>query len=210
MIEVKNISKIFGDNHVLSQVSLTCYPGHIYGIIGYNGSGKTVLLKCILGLMHCDYGEILVDGQLIGKDIDILTSAGAIIEEPGLLRGKSAYQNLHFLYTLRNRPDKDKLYQILRQVGLDPASRKPVGKFSLGMKQRLAIAQAIMEDPPILLLDEPMNGLDKDGIQQMRTLLLQKKKEGKTVLLASHNPEDINTLCDEVYEIDSGMLTQIR
>lgn len=210
MIEVKNVCKSFGNHQVLDHISLTCQPGRIYGIVGYNGSGKTVLFKCILGFLHCDQGEIVVDGKRIGRDIDILTSAGAIIEEPGLLRGKTAYQNLLFLYTLRNRADKKKLFDLLREVDLDPESRKPVGKFSLGMKQRLAIAQAIMEDPPILVLDEPMNGLDKAGVQQMRALFLQQKEKGKTILLASHNREDINALCDEVYEIDNGALCKLR
>lgn len=203
------MSKSFKKNQVLNNVTLDCYPGKIYGIVGYNGSGKTVLFKCILGFLKYDQGEIRVDGKLIGTDIDMLICAGAVIEEPSFLKNKTAYQNLDFLYRLRNKADKDHIFETLKQVGLDPVSKKHVGKFSLGMKQRLAIAQAIMEDPPILILDEPMNGLDKTGIQQIRRLLGDMKAEGKIILLASHNKNDIDVLCDEVYEMDGGILTKI-
>lgn len=209
-IEVNNVVKSFKGNQVLNDVTIHCDPGKIYGIVGYNGSGKTVLFKCILGFLKTNSGEILIDGKRIGKDLDMLTSAGAIIEEPSFLKNKSAYQNLLFLYRLRNKPDKDHIKKTLEMVGLDPELKRHVGKFSLGMKQRLAIAQATMEDPEILILDEPMNGLDKNGIQQMRELFLELKKKGKTILLASHNKEDIAVLCDEVYEMDKGVLTQVR
>jgi len=210
MIEINNLVKAFKDNRVLNEVTIRCCPGKIYGIVGYNGSGKTVLFKCILGFLKPTSGEILVDGKQIGKDLDMLTSAGAIIEEPSFLKNKTAYQNLLFLYRLRNKPNKNHIIRVLETVGLDPKLKRHVGKFSLGMKQRLAIAQAIMEEPEILILDEPMNGLDKNGIKQMRELFLQMKSEEKTILLASHNKEDIDVLCDEVYEMDKGVLTQIR
>lgn len=140
----------------------------------------------------------------------MLDNAGIIIEEPGFLRKWNGYQNLDFLYTIRNRKNKNHLYAIMNKVGLNPKLNRPVGKYSLGMKQRLAIAQAIMEDPEILILDEPMNGLDHKGVEEMRNLFLELKKEGKLILLASHNRDDIDILCDEVYEMEMGELRHIK
>lgn len=140
----------------------------------------------------------------------MLSNAGIIIEEPGYLRNLSGYKNLDFLYRIRNRPDKRHLQDIMRKVGLDPFSKKHVCHYSLGMKQRLAIAQATMEDPEILILDEPMNGLDKQGIAEMRGFFEEQKGMGKLILLASHSKEDIDALCDEVYEMDKGELRKVR
>lgn len=208
-IEIRQISKKFKDTEALKEITFRCESGKIYGIVGHNGSGKTVLLKCICGFMRCDKGKILVNGKEMGKEVDMLTNAGIIIEEPAFLRKWSGYQNLEFLYTIRNKKDKKYLYDTLKRVGLDPTLRKPVGKYSLGMKQRLAIAQAIMENPDILILDEPMNGLDKKGIAEMRTLFLQMREEGKLILFASHNKEDIDILCDEVYELEAGQMSSV-
>lgn len=210
VIEVKNVRKSFGDTRVLDDVSLHCESGRIYGIVGYNGSGKTVLFKCICGFFHVDAGEILVNGKKMGKELDMLENAGIIIEEPGYLRNCSGYKNLDYLYRIRNKPDKKHLYAIMEKVGLDPKSKKHVGHYSLGMRQRLAIAQAVMEDQEILILDEPMNGLDKKGVEEMREFFERLKGEGKLLLLASHNREDINLLCDEVYEMEEGRLERIR
>lgn len=206
VIEVSHVNKNFRDNKVLKDVSLRCESGKIYGLVGHNGSGKTVLFKIICGFLSCDEGTVSVDGKIMGKDKDMLTEAGIIIEDPGFLRNWSAYHNLEFLYTIRNKKDKAYLYSILKKVGLDPKMKRPVGKFSLGMRQRFAIAQAIMEDPGILILDEPMNGLDKNGVEEIRRLLLQMKRENKLIILASHNREDIDVLCDEVYEMEDGVL----
>ena len=206
VIEVSHVNKNFRDNKVLKDVSLRCESGKIYGLVGHNGSGKTVLFKIICGFLSCDEGTVSVDGKIMGKDKDMLTEAGIIIEDPGFLRNWSAYHNLEFLYTIRNKKDKAYLYSVLKKVGLDPKMKRPVGKFSLGMRQRFAIAQAIMEDPGILILDEPMNGLDKNGVEEIRRLLLQMKRENKLIILASHNREDIDVLCDEVYEMEDGVL----
>lgn len=205
-IKIMNAAKKFKENEVLKDVSLECKPGHIYGIIGYNGSGKTVLFKCICGFLTLDAGSILVDDKQIGKDLNIIEDAGIIIEEPAFLAKKSGYQNLDFLYGIRHKRDQEYINSILAKVGLDPSMKKPVKTYSLGMRQRLAIAQAIMENQSILILDEPMNGLDKKGVQDMRKLFLEMKEDGKTILLASHNREDINLLCDEVYEMEDGRL----
>lgn len=210
MIELEHVYKSFGNHAVLKDVSLRFELGKIYGITGYNGSGKTVLFKCICGFLKYDSGIIRVDGKVMGKDIDMISNAGVIIEEPGFIERMSGYRNLEFLYTIRNRNDKQYIRDIMRKVGLDPTMKKSVKKYSLGMKQRLAIAQAIMENPDILILDEPMNGLDKNGLREMRELFIQMKAEGKTILFASHSREDIETLCDEVYEIDESVFKRIR
>ena len=209
IIEVSHVNKNFKNNKVLKDVTLRCESGRIYGLVGHNGSGKTVLFKTICGFLSCDEGTVSVNGKVMGKDKDMLIEAGIIIEDPGFLRNWSAYHNLEFLYTIRNRPDKSYLHSVLNTVGLDPKLKRPVGKFSLGMRQRLALAQAIMEDPPILILDEPMNGLDKNGVAEIRELLLKMKNENKLIILASHNREDIEILCDEVYEMEDGILRKI-
>lgn len=205
-IEVQNVVKRFRDQVVLKNVSISFEKGKIHGIVGRNGSGKTVLFKCICGLMHPEEGVILVNGKRVGRDADMPEDIGAIIEAPGFLPNYSGYKNLRFLANIRRKIGKEEILNVLKTVGLDPESRKHVGKYSLGMRQRLGIAQAIMEDPEILILDEPMNGLDNAGVQDIRVLLLELKAQGKTILLASHNHEDIAALCDTVHEMDGGVL----
>ena len=204
-IEVQNVVKRFRDQVVLKNVSISFEKGKIHGIVGRNGSGKTVLFKCICGLMHPEEGVILVNGKRVGRDVDMPEDIGAIIEAPGFLPNYSGYKNLRFLANIRRKIGKEEILNVLK-TGLDPESRKHVGKYSLGMRQRLGIAQAIMEDPEILILDEPMNGLDNAGVQDIRALLLELKAQGKTILLASHNHEDIAALCDTVHEMDGGVL----
>lgn len=205
-IEVQNVVKRFRDQVVLKNVSISFEKGQIHGIVGRNGSGKTVLFKCICGLMHPEEGVILVNGKRVGRDVDMPEDIGAIIEAPGFLPNYSGYKNLRFLANIRRKIGKEEILNVLKTVGLDPESHKHVGKYSLGMRQRLGIAQAIMEDPEILILDEPMNGLDNAGVQDIRALLLELKAQGKTILLASHNHEDIAALCDTVHEMDGGVL----
>lgn len=205
-IEVQNVVKRFRDQVVLKNVSISFEKGQIHGIVGRNGSGKTVLFKCICGLMHPEEGVILVNGKRVGRDVDMPEDIGAIIEAPGFLPNYSGYKNLRFLANIQRKIGKEEILNVLKTVGLDPESRKHVGKYSLGMRQRLGIAQAIMEDPEILILDEPMNGLDNAGVQDIRALLLELKAQGKTILLASHNHEDIAALCDTVHEMDGGVL----
>ena len=205
-IEVQNVVKRFRDQVVLKNLSISFEKGKIHGIVGRNGSGKTVLFKCICGLMHPEEGVILVNGKRVGRDVDMPEDIGAIIEAPGFLPNYSGYKNLRFLANIRRKIGKEEILNVLKTVGLDPESRKHVGKYSLGMRQRLGIAQAIMEDPEILILDEPMNGLDNAGVQDIRALLLELKAQGKTILLASHNHEDIAALCDTVHEMDGGVL----
>ena len=208
VVKIENVTKVYGNQTVLNNVSLICEKGNIYGLVGRNGSGKTVLLKCICGLIHPTSGVVHVWGKQIGKDVDFPESIGAIIEAPGFLPSVSAFRNLSYLASLRGRIGRDEIRAAISFVGLDPDDKKAVGKYSLGMKQRLGLAQAIMEDPDILLLDEPMNGLDNSGVSEMRNYLLQLREKGKTILLISHSIEDINTLCDTVHEMDHGVLTE--
>lgn len=210
IIEVKGLSKSFGKNKVLDDVNIGFAAQRIHGIIGRNGSGKTMLFKCILGMMPFSDGEITVNGKRIGKDIDVPENVGMIIESPGFLAGYSGYANLRLLSRIKNVIGRDEITRAIQTVGLDPASRKRVGKYSMGMRQRLCIAQAIMENPSLLILDEPMNGLDNRGVGEIRELLLNLKSQGKTILIASHNPEDIRQLCDTVCEMDCGKLTQVQ
>lgn len=209
IISVRNVSKSFRESKALDAVSIEFEAGKIHGIIGRNGSGKTVLFKCICGLMYPDSGEIEVAGKRIGKDVDIPPNVGAIIEAPGFLPTFSGYKNLSFLANINRKIKKEEILWALDLVGLGDAGKKHVGKYSLGMRQRLGIAQAIMENPDILVLDEPMNGLDNRGVEDIRTLLLSLKEKGKTILLASHNREDIAYLCDTVHEMDAGRILKI-
>lgn len=210
VIEVKNVVKKWENNTVLKSVELEVNNSEIVGIIGHNGSGKTVLMKCICGFITPDSGEITISGKRVGKDIDIPKNIGLIIETPGFLPNFSGFSNLWQLAKIRGKISKDDVRTIMKKVGLDPGEKKHVGKYSLGMRQRLGIAQAIMENPDILILDEPMNGLDKDGVADMRELFLQLKADGKTIIVASHNSVDIDVLCDRVFEITKGDLKQVR
>ena len=210
MIVVKNASKAFGKEAALQNVSMVFEEGKIYGIVGRNGSGKTVLFKCIMGFLKLDDGKVIVDDKVVGLDVDVINNAGIIIENPGFLPGYTGYQNLKFLAKLTRKIGKKEIMDAMTKVGLEPLSKKHVGKYSLGMRQRLGIAQAIMEDPDILILDEPMNGLDNQGVEDIRKLLLELKEQGKTILIASHNREDIDVLCDHVWEMDRGVAKQLR
>lgn len=191
-------------------INLTAERSEIIGIIGHNGSGKTVLMKCICGFITPDSGEITVSGKRVGRDIDIPKNIGLIIETPGFLPNFSGFSNLWQLAKIRGKICKNDVREVMEKVGLNPHDKKHVGKYSLGMRQRLGIAQAIMENPDILILDEPMNGLDKNGVNDMRELLLRLKSDGKTMIVASHNSADIDILCDRVFEIEKGNLKQVR
>lgn len=208
-ILLEKVNKKYGSQTVLCDVSAHFEPGKIYGIIGRNGSGKTVLLKCIAGFIQDYSGRITIDGTDRKKiPIDSLL-IGAIIETPGFVRGYSGFQNLKFLANVRHRIQNDAIRAAMESVGLDPKSRKHVNKYSMGMRQRLGIAQALMENPPLFLLDEPMNGLDNQGVREIRELFKQLRTRGNTLLMASHNPLDIEELCDKVYEMDQGRLAPI-
>ena len=207
VISVKDVTKRFREVTALDRVTVDFEAGKIHGVIGRNGSGKSVLFKCITGFMRPDSGEILVNGTpvkpLSGADM------GIIIEHPGFISNLSGYTNLRYLAGIKNKISKEKIKETLSFVGLDPNDRKAVRKYSMGMRQRLGIAQAIMEDPPILVIDEPMNGLDKHGVAEVRALLKKLRDGGTTVLIASHFSGDIDELCDTVIEMESGRMTRV-
>ena len=204
MIDVNGVSLTIGTSRILRDVSLTAGPGEIVGLIGRNGSGKTMLLRCIAGLVRPTAGTVTADGIVVGRDRDFLPSSGIIIETPGFISYYSGMRNLMLLAGIRGKAGREEVREAVRLAGLAPDDRRPVRKYSLGMRQRLGIAQAIMEDPRYLLLDEPMNGLDGEGLTDMRELFISLKNKGKTLLIASHSREDIEILCDKVYEMDKG------
>ena len=210
MISIENLNKQFKNQLVLNNINVKFSNGHIYGIIGRNGSGKTVLLKCICGFLKPTTGVISVNHKIVGKDIDFPENLGFIIETPGFLLNYSGYKYLKYWASIREKIDSNEIKESMSLVGLDSADKKHVGKYSMGMRQRLGIAQAIMEKPDILVLDEPMNALDKNGVEEMRRLFLKMKSEGKLILLTSHNREDIEILCDEVYEMEEGILNKLK
>ena len=208
-ISVQNVSKSFGQERVLKSVSRDFEKGKIHGIVGNNGSGKTVLMKCICGFLIPTEETVTVNGRRVGRDVDFPPDLGIVIETPGFLPNITGVKNLEILASLNKKIGLEQIAASIRRVGLDPLMKKPVGKYSLGMRQRLGIAQAIMEDPSLLILDEPLNGLDKHGVAEMRKLIKGLKGEGKTILLASHNQGDIDELCDTVCEMDAGVMTII-
>ena len=210
VIRVEGVYKRFGTDTVLKDVSRSFERGRIHGIVGNNGSGKTVLMKCICGFLIPDSGSITVNGERVGVDVDFPRDMGLIIETPGFLPNMTGVKNLEILASLNKKIGLEEIAAAIRRVGLDPLMKKPVGKYSLGMRQRLGIAQAIMEDPTLLILDEPLNGLDKHGVREMRQLIKGLKEQGKIILLASHNQGDIDELCDTVCEMDAGVMTMIR
>ncbi|HIS01873.1 MAG TPA: ATP-binding cassette domain-containing protein [Candidatus Excrementavichristensenella intestinipullorum] len=210
MIDIQQVSKRFGAQQVLTNVSAHFGRGQITGLVGRNGSGKSVLLKIVVGLMSPDQGYVAVDGRRIGKEVDFAPNTGFIIDRPGFLGDRSGYANLRYLAAVRGKIGKEQIFQAIQQVGLNPQDRKPVGKYSQGMRQRLGIAQALMEDPQLIILDEPMNALDNATVEQMRGVFSELKAAGKTLVITSHDERDIETLCDHVFAMDAGVLTQTR
>ncbi len=205
-VVVENVSLKIKNETILDNINLELEKGKIHGLIGRNGSGKTMLIKCICGFVKASEGNIYVDGVLIGKQTDFPKKCGIIIETPGFVPYYSGYRNLKILAGLNNGTSKEAVKKAMDDTGISYAAGKLVKTYSLGMRQRLGIAQAIMDDPDILFLDEPMNGLDKEGVEDMRKLFLGLKKQGKTILLVSHNSEDIESLCDDIHEIEKGKI----
>lgn len=210
MITVKDVSLKIKKDMILKDITAEFTDGKIHGIIGRNGSGKTMLMKCICGFIKPTEGEITVSGKEIGVDCDFPESIGVIIETPEFIPYYSGFKNLKLLADIRHKITDDDIRRSMELVGLDPKLKKSVKKYSLGMRQRLGLAQAVMENPDLLILDEPMNGLDKDGVGDMRRYLLNLKEQGKTILIASHSAEDIDVLCDTVVEMDKGRMERVR
>ena len=210
MIEIKKLTKSFKGKIILNEVSFFSETGSITGIIGRNGSGKTVLFKCMCGFLLSDSGQIILDNKDVTRIRERNGMIGAIIEEPGFLPDASGYKNLKYLDLLGGKIGRKEILYALDQVGLLEEKDKKVKKYSMGMRQRLGIAQALMENPSVIILDEPMNGLDEQGVKDMRNLFLKLKAQNKTVVLTSHSKEDIDVLCDHVYRIDRGILMKER
>ena len=210
MIQIKDLNLNIKGHLILSDVNMTLQEGKIYGLVGNNGSGKTMLMKCICGFVRPTSGEVIVNDDVIGRDVDYIKDTGIIIENPGFIPYYSGMKNLKMLSEINEKADKNKIRETMEICGLNPELKLPVKKYSLGMRQRLGIAQAIMEDQSILILDEPMNGLDKEGVAAIRRLLLKMKEEGRLIILASHNREDIDVLCDEVFEVEKGKIRQVN
>lgn len=206
MIEVRNISKTLKGNQVLKDISYIFENGKIYGIYGYNGCGKTMFLRSIAGLLILDQGQVIIDGKELNKDVSFPESTGIVIEHMELLPNYTALENLKILSKIKKTASDDDMKKALEKVGLQPDSLQKVKKFSLGMKQRLNIAQAIFEGQKILLLDEPTNAIDEKGIELIYNLLRSLKNQGATIIIASHHKEDLNELCDVTIKIEKGMI----
>lgn len=205
-IECKGICMSFGEHIVLDHLNMKFESGHIYGITGRNGSGKTVLHKLICGLMTPKSGTISINERPANASGAMYAEIGALIERPGFIGQYSGYKNLYLLAKLRNKIGKKEIEQTMQMVGLDPALRKRVASYSLGMKQRLGIAQAVMENPDILILDEPLNAIDSDGVSDIRKLISAQKQAGKLIILCSHIQADIDNLADQVIHLHEGKI----
>lgn len=205
---VNNVSKQIRNRTILSNINLHLTSGMIYGFVGPNGSGKTMLFRAISGLMKPSSGEVWLDGKLLHRDMNVLPNLGIVIENAGLYPELSGFNNLKLLAKLNGKIDDNDIRETIKKVGLDPNDRRTFRKYSLGMKQRIVLAQAIMEKPDILLLDEPTNALDEDGIHDIRNIILEEKSRGALVLIASHNKEDIELLVDKVFMVKNGFVSE--
>ena len=207
---VKNISKHIGKKEILKDISIELESGKVYGFVGKNGSGKTMLFRALSGLMDISSGKIFLDNKELHKDMRVLENVGIVIENAGLYPELTGFNNLKMLSKLNKKIDDEQIRKTIVRVGLNPNDKRSFKKYSLGMKQRIVIAQAIMENPSFLILDEPFNGLDKHGVAQIRNLIKELRAEGKTIILASHNQADIDELCDTVCEMDDGYMEEIK
>ncbi len=205
-LSVKNISKKLKNNLVIDNVSLELESGNIYGFVGKNGSGKTMLFRALSGLMPCDSGTIIYNNKTLHKDFAVLPHLGIVIENAGLYPELTGLNNLLNLAQLNGIVNKEKIINTIERVGLNPMDKSPFRKYSLGMKQRIILAQAIMEEPEILMLDEPTNALDEDGVELIRKIIIEERDRGALILIASHNKEDIELLADYVYKVEKGKI----
>lgn len=205
-LRIENISKMIRGKSILKEISLSLHSGNIYGFVGKNGSGKTMLFRAISGLMRIDSGRIICDDKVLHQDFSVLPSQGIVLENAGLYPNMTGFDNLKYLADLTGKIGNKEIENAILRVGLDPKDKRTYKKYSLGMKQRLAIAQAIMEYPDVILLDEPTNALDEEGVSHIRKIILEEKSRGGIILIASHNSEDIRILADQKYYIENGRI----
>ena len=209
-ISVKNVSKIINDTDILKNINIEFEEGKIYGIYGHNGSGKTMFFRTLCGLIKPSNGTIEINGDILHKDIDFPKSIGVLIENPSFWRDYTGIEVLETLAKIKDIASKDDIINALNRVGLDYKDKRVLRKYSLGMKQRLGIAQAIMEDQKIIILDEPFNGLDKNGCNQIKNLLMELKSPDRLILLTSHIEGDIDSLSDYIFEFSDGMISLVK
>lgn len=207
-IDIKNITKIIKKNTVLDNISLTMSSGKIYGFQGINGSGKTMLMRCIIGLIHPTSGCISINGKFLGKDIEFPESIGFLLENPAFLDGYTGIENLRMLTKLNRNLTDTELNTILDKVELTDAGNKKYKKYSLGMKQRLGIAAAVMEHPDILILDEPTNALDTNGINIIKDIIVSERNRGALVIISCHDTDLLINLSDEIFKLQAGQLVE--
>ncbi len=203
-LTIEKVSKEIKGQTLLNQVSLTLEKGKIYGLQGKNGSGKTLLLKAMCGLLIPTEGTVCVDGKILGKDTDFPESVGALIENPGFIQGYSAFKNLKMLADINHKISEQDILDILKEVGLEDCGKKKYRNFSLGMKQKLGIAAALMEKPKLILLDEPTNALDEKSVKVLRDILNKRKEEGALIVVASHDKEELELLADKIFMVEEG------
>ena len=203
-LKVKNYSKKIKDKLVLEDINLNLKSGNVYGFFGRNGSGKTMLFRAITTLIYPTSGDVIIDGKSIITDDYDLRKIGLLLEEPGFYPHLTGFENLSMLYQINNKRDDKHINKMLKSVGLEEKSSKKYKEYSLGMKQKLRIAQAIMENQELIILDEPTNGLDETSIKIVHEIIKKLKKENKLILIASHNKDDLRLLCDKVFKIDAG------
>ena len=208
-IIIKDFTKKLSHNYVLNDINLELVSGKIYGFVGKNGSGKTMLMRAICGLILPTTGHVEIDGKILGKDISFPNNVGALIENPGFISSYSGFKNLKVLAQIKNKISNDKIIEALKNVGLEPNDKKSFRKYSLGMKQKLGIAAAIMEEPELLILDEPFNGLDEESVDKVRNLILKRKNENNIIILSCHDSQEIEKMCDEIVEIKTGKIINI-
>lgn len=206
VIKVEGIRKRIRHRIVLDQIDLNVPPGRIYGLTGPNGSGKSMLLRVVCGLVRPDQGKVRVFGEAIGEEVEFPRDTGALIDTPGFLLHYTGMRNLHLLALIRNRVTREQIVNTMRLVGLDPEDPRPVRAYSTGMRQRLGLAQALMENPKLLILDEPTSALDREGVQNIHRLLKDMKDKGVTILLASHSKDEMIQLCDATFLMEDGHL----
>lgn len=204
-IKLRNVNKQINGNIILNSINLDLFKGKIYGFKGKNGSGKTMLFRAICGFIKVE-GSIIINGNDIVKSGVYAENVGVLLENPGFIAGYSGFKNLKYLSEINNKIDDNKIKEVLQEVGLDPVDKKAFKKYSLGMKQKLGIAQAIMEDQEIIILDEPTNALDEESIEKLNKIILGLKEKGKIILLSNHNSEELEEICDEIFKIDSGKI----